>query len=441
MRVLVRLAVRNLVAHRAKSLIIGSLIALGLLVLVTGVSFMDSAARGLRRSFIESFTGDVMISGRAGAPLSLFGVQSMGGTEVTPVLPRFDEVAAWVRSRAEVKNVTPQITGAGQINVEGNDSANVDSLVFLFGIEPSGYRGMFDNFDLLSGRFLQPGEQGILVSTDELAVLKRELKTNIKPGDTLVIQNFGTAIRAVTVRGIFAYKRSNAALGMICYIDAGSLRALEGIRASAGDVPVGQTGDPSAWHFLIVSLKDPGAASRFIAETNTWFKDNGIAAVASGWQQAAGPFATIPGMIRILLFVAILIVSVVAIIIIMNTLVASVIERTAEIGTMRAMGARKGFIWRMFFIETLTIAVVFGLVGTGIGAALVGVLNAVGIPASNMVVQLLAGGSVLRPLVSSSALAAAVIVFLTIGFIANLYPVAMALRIQPMQAIRAGQAE
>jgi ABC-type lipoprotein release transport system permease subunit len=430
MPVLVRLAVRNLVAHRAKSLIIGSLIALGVLVLVAGMSFMDSAAAGLRRSFVESFTGDVMISGKAGGPVSLFGVQSMGGTEATPVLPRSAEVMSYVSSRPEVKALTAQVTGAGQINVEGNDAANVDSLVFLFGIEPAGYRAMFDNIDLLAGRSLEPGEQGILISTDELAVLKRELKRDIKPGDTLIIQNFGTAIRSVTVRGIFAYRRSNAALGMICYIDAGSLRALEGILSEA-----------PAWHFLIVSLKDPAAAAHFIADTNAWLKDNGIEAVASGWQRAAGPFATIPSLIRILLLAAILIVSVVAIIIIMNTLVASVIERTAEIGTMRALGARRGFIRRMFFIETLAIAVVAGFVGMGIGAGLVAVLHAIGVPASNMVVQLLAGGAVLRPLVSGSALAAALIVILTIGFIANLYPVSVALRISPMQAIRAGQAE
>jgi putative ABC transport system permease protein len=228
---------------------------------------------------------------------------------------------------------------------------------------------------------------------------------------------------------------------MICYVDADTLRALEGLRAGSAGLSIARERNESAWHFLVVSLKDPGAASRFIADANAWFKGNGIEAVASGWQKAAGPFATIPGMIAILLVVAILIVSVVAIIIIMNTLVASVIERTSEIGTMRALGARRSFIRRMVFIETLTLAVVSGLIGTGIGAALVGVLGVVGIPATNTIVQLLAGGSVLRPIVSGSALAAALIVCLSIGFIANLYPAAVALRIQPMQAIRAGQAE
>ncbi len=65
-------------------------------------------------------------------------------------------------------------------------------------------------------------------------------------------------------------------------------------------------------------------------------------------------------MIRIVFSVAILIVAIVAIIIIMNTLVISVIERTGEIGTMRALGAQKPFVWLMFLVETLTVTIVFG---------------------------------------------------------------------------------
>lgn len=499
MSVLVRMALRNLVAHKVKSLIVGSLIALGVIVLVAGISFMDTAAGGLRRSFIETFTGDVIISGKADAPVSLFGVQSMGGTEATPVMPRFNEVMARMRAEPRVKGVTPQITGANQINIEGNDSGNVDSLVFLFGIDPAGYRAMFDNIDLVSGRALLPGEQGILLSTSEVASLNRDLKADIKVGDTLIIQNFGTAIRAVTVRGIFEFKRSNAALSMICYIDADSLRKLEGMKvgpaatglppgtdtsllkkdtneeelfAGTGNVvqvasggasaaparrpaaplmPAATTDaaaaeaarqlDSSAWHFIIVTLKDPGDAPGFITETNQWFSANGIDAAAAGWQKAAGPFATLPSLIRILLVAAILVVAVVAIIIIMNTLVASVIARTSEIGTMRALGARKGFVWRMFLIETLTLSVVFGLFGMAIGTALIGVLNLVGVQASNTILQLLVGGAVLRPVISASALGTSVLVIVMIGIIAHLYPVAIALKIPPIRAIRAGQNE
>ena len=298
----------------------------------------------------------------------------------------------------------------------------------MFGIEPESYHAMFDNLELTSGRYLQPGEQGILLSTSQVASLDRELKADIRAGDTVIVQNFGTAIRAVTVRGIFHFKRSNSALAVISYIDAASLRALEGEPADA-------------WHSLIVTLKDSRETPRFISQTNQWFASHGIPAAAAGWQTAAGPFAVIPGLIRILLVAAILVVSVVAVIIIMNTLVASVIARTGEIGTMRALGARKGFIWLMFLIETLTISIVFGLIGTLIGAAVIIALNAVGVPAANTILQLLVGGPVLRPVVSASALGISVLVFFMIGVIAHLYPVAVALRIPPIRAIRVGQNE
>ncbi len=494
MPVLAKMALRSLVAHKAKSLIVGTLIAFGVVILVAGISFLDTASLGLRKSFIDSFTGDVMISGKTDASISLFGVQSMGGTETTPVIPRSDEVLAYVRAQPGVRSATPQVTGANQINIEGNDLANVDSLVFLFGIEPESYRAMFDNLDLAQGRYLLPGEQGIMLSTPQVASLNKELKTEIKVGGTVIIQNFATAIRAVTVRGIFDFKHRNAALDTICYIDAQSLRALEGMgtgRVEEGVLPgidtslleretketdlfsgkgnvvrieaeaarpaapslqsraPGAAAEPAAsprpenvpWHFILVDLKNQADAPRFIAETNRWLSRSGIDAVAAGWERAAGPFGTMPNMIRILFVVAILVVSVVAIIIIMNTLVASVLERTSEIGTMRALGAKKGFIWRLFLIETLTISIVFGLAGMAIGAAVVGALNIVGVPATNIVLQTLVGGPDLRPVLSASALGASVVVFLMIGIVAHLYPVAVAVRIPPIRAIQAGQYE
>ena len=53
-----------------------------------------------------------------------------------------------------------------------------------------------------------------------------------------------------------------------------------------------------------------------------------------------------------------------AIIIIVNTLSMAAIERTSEIGMMRAVGARKGFIRLMFLGETAALSAIFG--GAGI---------------------------------------------------------------------------
>lgn len=435
MLALVKMALRNLVAHKAKSLIVGTIVSLGAAILVVGLSSINTAQQGLARSFVRDFTGHVMISGISEGSISLYGVQSIGGTEATPVLPRVEDIAAWLRSQPEVDRFTTQLTGASQINVEQNDTQDPASLAFLFGIDADGYHVMFDNLDVVSGRYLRPGEPGVLFSVPQIRVLERQLATKIAVGDTVLLQNFGTAVRAVTVRGIFEFKRPQAALDSVSYVDPAMLRALAGV-GTDWDAPGNAS---NAWHFIIVDLKNAADAPRFIARTDAWLSREGIAAQASGWQRAAGPFATIPSMIRAVFMAAVFIVSVVAVIIIMNTLVASVIERTSEIGTMRALGARKGFVWRMFFLETLAISIVFGLIGIAVGSGLIGILNAAGIPATNSLLRVIAGSSVLRPVISATAIPASIVVMLVIAVIAHLYPVAVALKVQPVRAIQDGQ--
>ena len=52
MPVTLRMAFRNLREHKAKSLIIGILLALGMLIMVLGNSFLDASKRGIETSFI-----------------------------------------------------------------------------------------------------------------------------------------------------------------------------------------------------------------------------------------------------------------------------------------------------------------------------------------------------------------------------------------------------
>ena len=94
MPVLVRIAFRNLLEHKSKTFIIGGLLALGVIILIVGNSFMDTAARGVKDTFIANYTGDVFISGKAKGPVSLFGVQAVGGQETTPILPFRDKIEA-----------------------------------------------------------------------------------------------------------------------------------------------------------------------------------------------------------------------------------------------------------------------------------------------------------------------------------------------------------
>ena len=51
-----------------------------------------------------------------------------------------------------------------------------------------------------------------------------------------------------------------------------------------------------------------------------------------------------------------------------NTVTMSVYERVREFGVMRALGARRGFIFRLVLLEALLIALLGGALGLGLGA-------------------------------------------------------------------------
>ncbi|HUX21633.1 MAG TPA: hypothetical protein VMW69_10380, partial [Spirochaetia bacterium] len=109
MPVLIRIAFRNLIEHKSKSLIIGIIMAFGIMILVVGNSFIDTSAEGIRRAFIDNFTGDVMVSGKTDGQISLFGVQSVGGITQTPLIPDYAKVAAHLSSQPGVVAQTSQV--------------------------------------------------------------------------------------------------------------------------------------------------------------------------------------------------------------------------------------------------------------------------------------------------------------------------------------------
>ena len=198
--------------------------------------------------------------------------------------------------------------------------------------------------------------------------------------------------------------------------------------------------DASAWNFLLLRLAGPRATEaqerRLVDDLNGYFRANGIAAEAVGWRLASGGFARLASAVLGVFHGTVAVIAVVAVIIITNTLVISVMERTAEIGTMRALGASRRFVRRLFLLETLSTSWLFGAAGILLGAAVVAVLGGTGIRAGNDFMRVLFGGDVLTPVLSAFSIGLAAAVATAIGLVASVYPVTMALRVQPVRAVQ-----
>jgi putative ABC transport system permease protein len=106
---------------------------------------------------------------------------------------------------------------------------------------------------------------------------------------------------------------------------------------------------------------------------------------------------------------------------IMNIMLASVTERTREIGIRRAIGAKKKQIITQFLVETVVLSAVGGLIGTGVGPAI-----ALGITA-------MSGIDTFVPLYS---IILAVGISMGIGIVFGLYPAVRAANLDPIVALR-----
>jgi len=333
------LAARNITRNLRRSLLTGGVVVFGFAAFALAGGFMAQSLIGLRDGTIRSGMGHLQF-----AAVGAFAP----GADADPehALHEADRVEAVLRRHPQVVEVLPRIDFTGLIS---DGRRTVPHLGV--GLDPGREARCMDTpTALAAGRWLAgPDEPAVVLGTGLAASLAAGL------GDTVTLL-------ATTRDGTL-----NAVDATVVGLANLPIKELDDrFVATSIDLAATLLDAPDTVSKLVVVLRDTSTARGVLAELEQELRGLGIAVDGRSWEDLA-PFyhqvrllyIGIFGFMGIVLVAVVLLASA-------NTMTMAVTERTREIGTLRALGTRTGFIRRLFLAE----AVLLGAAGCVAGALL-----------------------------------------------------------------------
>lgn len=396
-------AIRFLREGRMQTLFILIGVAIGVGVIV----FMSALLAGLQGNFIARVLSaqshiQLLPPKEITRSLHTTTASEVDAAIVQPPLQRLKSIDQWqslitrVREMADVTVVTPVVSGSA-LAVRGSASRAIS----LTGVESQDYFQIVKLPDKMVRGTPRLSGQDILIGTD----LASDLGVDV--GDKLRVANAAGVASTLTVSGVFdlGNKGANQRSTFVALRTAQSLLELLGgvtsIEVTVRDVYAAET----------VAQRISAATG---VQADSWIK--------TGAQFFAAVSAQSTANTAIRFFVGLSVAFGIA-----SVLVVSVVQKSREIGIMRAMGISRGQVLRVFLLQG-------GLLGWG-GAVLGCAVGALGLVLWQHM-ALNADGTPLFPLVLDPKLFAVALGLATVTGLAAAYaPALRAARLDPVEAI------
>ncbi|MEW6716148.1 MAG: ABC transporter permease [Chloroflexota bacterium] len=179
-------------------------------------------------------------------------------------------------------------------------------------------------------------------------------------------------------------------------------------------------GRPRKVTMYMVKVHDPSHAQALVGKINELYPE--VHASLSGeFAEQMPDMQTMDGLMAAISFLAILVGGVG----VMNTMLMAVLERTREIGVLRASGWSRQRVLSMILQESLILGLLGGIIGIGVAFGLIFLLNLMPLY-----------GSLIVPKWEVDVFSRAILIALFLGLLGGLYPAYRATRIQPVEALR-----
>lgn len=415
-RIRLRLALRNLLRHKRRSVLSGSAMVLAMALLV----FSRTIAEGGHEDWIDA------------------GVR-MGGGHVSVQAPEYQtrrtleyRLSPAVRAAVEEALRSPEISerlvaSAPRLMVQGLASSSQAALpAAIMAVDPKlemDFSALHEK--LVDGRWLEPDDRLHAYVGNRLAS-----RLKLKEGSRFVLTaqdaNGDISGQMVRVAGTF---RSG-----IPEMDEGFIQ----IPLATAQEWLGVPGAVTTEALLLRNSRDVGSVR---SELRSALADWSDEAAVLGWHESMPELDAAVRMDDWADYVFHFVLFVIAATAIVNTILMSVMYRTREFGVLRALGLERGEVGRVVFTEGMILTAISGFVGMALGAAIVWGFFRNGLDFSAMWdMEMEAAGIVIDPVIVPRfhwhQILQSLFFILAIGSLSSIYPAWRATRIDVAEAMK-----
>lgn len=345
------LAFRNLFRNRRRTLVALGTLVFSVVAMVLAGGFIEWLLWAMRESTIESRLGHIQVV-RSGY------FQAGAADPYSHLLDADTPVERAIARAPHVTALAPRLHFAGLVSLGDHTVSFVGE-----GIDPGGEKDLSRQLHVEEGRNLSPDDpNGVILGVG----LARNIGAVV--GDRIVVlattANGSVNATEVVIRGLF-YTSAKAFDDTVLRMPIEAARQL--LRTSGS-------------HAWVLLLDDTEHAPSVLAKLAEQFPEDQTGLEFVPWYDLADYYNKTVRLFSRQMLVIELIVAVIVILTISNAAAMNILERTAEIGTLMALGIRRGKILRLFLYEGLALGVLGGAAGVALGWALSVGISAIGIP-------------------------------------------------------------
>lgn len=265
---------------------------------------------------------------------------------------RFEEIAAIASTVPGVESLEGWGYSSGQIL--SPDKATATQLNF---VAPPSNSKLLDPI-LTAGRWVQPGDENAIVIGNHLLKVRPDLRV----GDEVVIK---INERETTWKIVGFYRMAGNTNPPLVYTNYEYLSRLTNIPGLIGDLRIITTQHDATFQYQVMKTVQATLEQAGIKVTSS--------STSYEWQQQQ---ASSMDMLIYFMMVMALLIAVVGGLGLMGTMSMNVLERTREIGVMRAIGASNGAIFQLILVEGLLIGIMSWVLSVGLSLPITAALNA-----------------------------------------------------------------